>query len=138
MTCNDCVHSEVCKYRPQLDLCDNYPSENCEDYKDKTSFLNTHFSDDAILYIIQWCIESQSGSDKVISFIIPYLDKLNMRYLLKIKEVIENHRRYGRWFGDHYYHVWNRVYDRVNDLISYKELKYLNQVAEKNKEAKDE
>lgn len=98
MTCNDCVHSEVCKYRSRLDLCDNYPSENCEDYKDKTSFLNTHFSDDAILYIIQLCIESQSGSDKVIPFIIPYLDKLNMRYLLKIKEVIENHRRYGRWF----------------------------------------
>lgn len=127
MTCKDCIHYEVCSFRSQVEICNDYPSENCKDYKDKTNFVKNCFSDNAIIYIVQWCIESQAGSDEVVPFLVPYLHRMDLFYLLKIRDIIEHHKLYGRWFGDHYYHIWNNFLNRVNDIISYKEIKHLHE-----------
>lgn len=60
-------------------------------------------------------------------FLVPYLDRMDLFYLLKIRDIIERHELYGRWFGDHYYHIWNNFLNRVNDMISYKEIKHLHE-----------
>lgn len=37
MTCNDCIHSQVCGYRDQLDINHEYYAEQCEHYKEERS-----------------------------------------------------------------------------------------------------
>lgn len=39
MTCNDCVHAQVCGYRDQLDINPTYFAEQCEDFKDRSRFV---------------------------------------------------------------------------------------------------
>ena len=39
MTCNDCIYAQVCGYRDQLDINPVYYAEQCEDFKDKSRFI---------------------------------------------------------------------------------------------------
>ena len=39
MTCKDCIHYDVCSYRSQVELCNDYPSENCKDFRECSCFI---------------------------------------------------------------------------------------------------
>ena len=39
MTCNDCVHARVCGHRHLLDMNPAYFAEQCEDFKDRSRFV---------------------------------------------------------------------------------------------------
>lgn len=40
MTCNDCIYAQVCGYRDQLDINPVYYAEQCEDFKDRSQFMD--------------------------------------------------------------------------------------------------